>query len=103
MDDNFIEQVLRDLTQKDALLHLLLVDRVDLINKVEIGGPLGHSDHKVIEIKTSVDGRKSISRTSAQDLGTSRTDFRLLRELVGEIPWENVFFRCSHSSVLLTF
>ncbi|KAJ7411703.1 hypothetical protein WISP_101529 [Willisornis vidua] len=57
LDDNFMEQVLRKATQKDAL-DLLLVNKEDLMNKVETGSHLGHSSHKVIEIKISVDCRK---------------------------------------------
>ncbi|KAJ7420290.1 Sodium/calcium exchanger 3 [Willisornis vidua] len=79
VDDNFMEQVLRELTQKNAILGLLLVSRVDLMSKAEIGGHLGHSDHEVIEFKISVDRRKSANKTSALDM--RRADFRLLREL----------------------
>ncbi|KAJ7395040.1 adaptin ear-binding coat-associated protein 1 [Pitangus sulphuratus] len=89
MDDNFMKQVLRDPTWKGALLDLLLVNRVDLLRKVEIGGHLGHSDHKVIEFKISVDRRKSASKTSTLDM--RRAAFRLLRELLSKVPWENVF------------
>ncbi|KAJ7395427.1 Serine/threonine-protein kinase DCLK1 [Pitangus sulphuratus] len=46
----------------------------------EIGGCLGHSEHKVIEFKISVDRRKNASKSSALDM--RRADFRLLRELV---------------------
>ncbi|KAJ7402613.1 hypothetical protein BTVI_84829 [Pitangus sulphuratus] len=71
--------VLRELAQKDALLDLLLVNRVDLMNEVEIGGCLGHSEHEAIKFKLSVDRRKSASKTSALDM--RRAEFRLLREL----------------------
>ncbi|KAJ7414765.1 rna-directed dna polymerase from mobile element jockey-like [Willisornis vidua] len=87
--DNFMKQVLRDLTWKDALLDLLLVNRADLMSKVEIGAHLGHNNYKVIEFEISVDRRKSASETST--LLMRRADFRLLRELVNKIPWENVF------------
>lgn len=43
LDNNFMEQVLRELTQKDALLDLLLVNRIDLMNEVEIDSCLGKS------------------------------------------------------------
>ncbi|KAJ7397530.1 hypothetical protein BTVI_134533 [Pitangus sulphuratus] len=49
LDDNFMEKVLGD--QKDSLLDLLLVTRGDLMTEVEIGGHLGHNNHKVIEFK----------------------------------------------------
>ncbi|KAJ7405426.1 hypothetical protein BTVI_69140 [Pitangus sulphuratus] len=72
------QEVLREPTQKDAL-DLLLVNRVDLVSEVEIGGHLGHSDHEVIKFKISVDRSKSASKTSTLDM--RRVDFRLLREL----------------------
>ncbi|KAJ7400183.1 hypothetical protein BTVI_107551 [Pitangus sulphuratus] len=58
LDDNFMEQVLRELTWKDALLDLLLVNRVDLMMEVEIGGCLGHSDHGAISLKSLLTGGK---------------------------------------------
>lgn len=76
-----MEQVLRKLPWKDALLDLLLVNRVDLVSEVVvIGSHLGHSNHKAIEFKISSDRRKSACKTSALD--TRRTDLRLLRKLV---------------------
>ncbi|KAJ7410618.1 rna-directed dna polymerase from mobile element jockey-like [Pitangus sulphuratus] len=80
LDDNCLEQVLREVTRKDALLDLLLVNRKDLVNKVEIGGRLGHSDHEAIKFKISVDRKKSAIKPSTLDM--RRADFRLLRELV---------------------
>ncbi|KAJ7422553.1 hypothetical protein WISP_37402 [Willisornis vidua] len=48
------------------------------MSEMEIGGCLGHSDHKGIEFKTSVDKRKSASsKTSALDM--RRADFRLFQ------------------------
>ncbi|RMC19574.1 hypothetical protein DUI87_03132 [Hirundo rustica rustica] len=79
LDDNFMEEVLRELTRKDALLDLLLVNREGLVREVEIGNCLGHSNHKAIEFKISVDRRKSASKTSTLDM--MRKDFGLLREL----------------------
>ncbi|KAJ7407901.1 hypothetical protein WISP_123994 [Willisornis vidua] len=38
LEDKFMEQVLRELTRKDALLDPLLVNRMDLMSQVEIGG-----------------------------------------------------------------
>ncbi|XP_027523118.1 nipped-B-like protein [Corapipo altera] len=84
-----VNKVLRESTWKDALLDLLLVNRVDLVSKVGIGGRLDHSDHEGIEFKISVDRRKSANKTST--LAMRRANFRLLRELVSEVLWENVF------------
>ncbi|KAJ7428099.1 adaptin ear-binding coat-associated protein 1 [Pitangus sulphuratus] len=82
LDDNFMEQVLRKMTQKDALLDMLLVNRVDLVSEVEICGHLGHSKHEAVEFRISVDRRKSANKTST--LAMRKADFRLLRELVSK-------------------
>lgn len=84
-----MEEVLRELAGKDSILDLLLVDRVDLMSKVEIGGCLGHIDHKMIKFKISVDRQKSASKIPALDM--RRTGFRLLRELMSKVLWEHVF------------
>lgn len=52
--EHYMVQTLREPTQKDALLGLLLINREDLVTEVEIGSCLGHSDHEAIEFKTSV-------------------------------------------------
>ncbi|KAJ7403393.1 hypothetical protein BTVI_77325 [Pitangus sulphuratus] len=88
LDDSFMEKVLRKLTLKNALLDLLMVNRADLVSEVEISGCLGHSEHKVMELKVSVDRRKSTNKTSTQDMRIA--DFRLLRDLLSKVPWENV-------------
>ncbi|KAF4795393.1 hypothetical protein TURU_093182 [Turdus rufiventris] len=91
-DDNFMEQVLRKPTGKDALLDLLLVNREDVMSKVVTGAYLGHSDHgaiEAIEFKISVDRRKSASKSSILD--ERRAELRLLKELVTKVPWENAF------------
>ncbi|KAJ7422845.1 hypothetical protein BTVI_12169 [Pitangus sulphuratus] len=54
LDNNFMVQVLREQTWKDALLDLLLVNRVDLMREVEVGVCLGHSEQEVIEFKISI-------------------------------------------------
>lgn len=55
LDDNCMVQVLREPTQKDAILDVLLVNREDLVSKVEMSGHPGHSDRGVIAL---LSGRK---------------------------------------------
>ncbi|GAB0186493.1 hypothetical protein GRJ2_001114600 [Grus japonensis] len=86
LDDNFLVQVLKEPTRKGALLDLLLVNREGLMGEVAIGGRLGHSDHEVVEFKIFGDRRKTATKTSTLDM--RRADFRLLRELVSQVPWE---------------
>lgn len=50
-----------------------------------IGGCLGHGDHKPSSLKISVD-----SEEKCQQNFNPGHDFRLLRELEGKVPWENV-------------
>lgn len=89
LDNNFMEQVLREPTLKDYLLDLLFLNRVDFMSKVVVGGHLGYSDCEIIEFKILVDRRRSPSKASTLDMW--RADFRVLRELVSDVPWENVF------------
>ncbi|GAB0180024.1 hypothetical protein GRJ2_000467700 [Grus japonensis] len=85
-DDNFLVQLLKEPTRKGALLDLLLMNREGLMGEVAIGGHLGHSDHEVVEFKIFGDRRKTATKTSTLDM--RRADFRLLRELVSQVPWE---------------
>lgn len=80
LDDNFIEQVIKELAWKGAFLDLLLLNRVGLLSKVEIGSHHGHSDPEEIQFKIPVDRRKSACKTSA--LNMRKADFRLLKKLV---------------------
>lgn len=86
---NFLVQVLRKPTRKGALLDLLLVNREGLVGKMVIGGCLGHNDQEVVEFKIFGDRRKTTTKTSTLESG--RADFRLLRKLVSEVPWETAF------------
>lgn len=52
-----------------------------------IDGCLGHTEHKAIELKISIDRRKNANKTSALDIRRAK----LLRSLVSEVSWENVF------------
>lgn len=56
---------------------------------MEIGGHLGHSSHKAIEFKISLDRRKNASTISTP--GIIRADFGLIREVVSKVSWDNVF------------
>ncbi|TRZ24712.1 hypothetical protein HGM15179_002414 [Zosterops borbonicus] len=54
-------------------------DGEDLMSKVENGRHLGHSDHKAIKFKISVDRRKNASKTSTLDRQEESRNFRFLR------------------------
>lgn len=69
--DNFLVQVLRELTRKGVLLDSLLVNREALKGGMVIGGCLGHSDHEVVKFKTFGGRRRTATKTSTLDLGTA--------------------------------
>lgn len=58
------------------------------MDKMAIGGQLGHSDHVILDIRIIGDKRKTATKTSTLDMG--KADFTLLRMLVGKIPWETL-------------
>lgn len=87
-----MESVLRELTQKDALLDLF-VNREDLMRKVEFGGHLGQSNCESPSLKS----KEKYSKTSALD--KRKRNSRLLRELVSKI----IFLHMLGLSVLVSF
>ncbi|KAJ7419856.1 hypothetical protein BTVI_23650 [Pitangus sulphuratus] len=79
-----IRKVLRKPAWKDVLLDLLLVSRVNLMRQLDIGGCLGHTDHKVTKFKISGGRRKSASKTSTLDI--MKADVAAQVTDTGEIP-----------------
>lgn len=59
------------------------------MGEVVIGGCPGHSDHEMAEFKIFGNRRKTASKSSALAMETA--DFRLLSELVCEVPLEPAF------------
>lgn len=57
-----MEKVLREPTQKDAVFDLLLVNRENLMSKVEIGAILATAITKPLSLKISVDSRKVLAK-----------------------------------------
>lgn len=81
--DNFLVQVLRELTRKSSFLGSLLVNRKGLMREVAIGSHSGHGSHKAVKYKIFDDRRKIATKTPALDM--VRPDFRMLRELVSKV------------------
>lgn len=75
--------------RKGALLDLIFVNRESLMDEMVISAHHGNGDHEVVKFKILGDRRKTVTKTST--LNIRRTDFRLLRELVVNIPWETAF------------
>ena len=82
-DDNLDRQ-----TRGEALLDPVLTNVEEIIKDLKMGGGLGCSDHALVEfmILRNVDLAKSGVRT----LKFRRANFRLCKELLDEISWEEV-------------
>ena len=48
INDNFLRQLVNVPTRENNILDLILTDRDDLVNNLEVGGRLGNSDHEEI-------------------------------------------------------
>ncbi|KAK4818201.1 hypothetical protein QYF61_008585 [Mycteria americana] len=88
VEDNFLTQLVSESAREGAPLDLLFVNREGLVSNVTVGGFLGHSNHKMIELLILGEVRKGVSRTAALDF--RRADFGLFRRLVIRVPWEAV-------------
>ena len=86
--DNFLTQLVREPTREGALLDLLFVNREGLVDDVEVGGRLGHSDHEIVEFSILREARRGLSRTDILDF--QRADFDLFEHVLDRIPWEMV-------------
>lgn len=78
-----MDQVLRELTQKDALLDLLLVYREGLIAGVGIGGRLLVSPCRSVKGQNFTSGAKRCSQNSAAHGSASRFTTALLSPKTG--------------------
>ncbi|PKU39519.1 rna-directed dna polymerase from mobile element jockey-like [Limosa lapponica baueri] len=85
VEDNFLTQLVSELTRESALLDLLLVKREELVGEVKIGGHLGHSDHEMIEFLILGKTRGRVTKTTTLDF--RRANFDLFRRLLDKIPW----------------
>ena len=87
MEDNFLTQVMGELTREGTRLDLLFVNREGLVGDVMAGGHFGHSDHELI-VFDSWRSKVGVSRTATLDF--QRADFGLFRSLADRVPWEAV-------------
>jgi len=75
VEDNFLTQMVKELTRKGTLLDLFFVNREGLLGDVMVGGCLGHSDHGMTELLILREVRRGVSRTATLDFW--RADFGL--------------------------
>jgi len=86
LEDNFLVQLLRELTRKAVFLDLLFVNREGLL---VICVCLGHRDKEVAEFQ--ILGNKRITASKTLTLSIGRAGFGLLKDLVSKDPWESTF------------
>ena len=86
MEDNFLTQLVSELTRGGALLDLLLVNREELVGQVKAGGRLGCSDHEMIEFSILGETKRGVSKPATLDF--RRADFDPFKRLIDKIPWE---------------
>ncbi|PKU47773.1 nipped-b-like protein [Limosa lapponica baueri] len=102
VEDNFLMQLISELTRESALLDLLLVNREELVGEVEVGGRLGHSDHEMIEFSILGETRRKAVRIVFQNK-SSRTVITITVEEVATvqtIPSEMIL--CIFNSIYST-
>jgi len=74
IDDNFLMQVVEEPTRKGALLDLALTNKEGLVEDVKVGGSLGCSDHKMIELRILCGSSRAISRIKTLDFRRANFD-----------------------------
>jgi len=88
VEDNFLTQLVSELTGGGASLDLLFTNREGLVGDVVVGVCLGRSDHEMIESTVQNEVKRGASKTTTMDF--RRADFGLFRTLVERVPWERV-------------
>lgn len=58
INDFFLEQLILEPTEGEAILHLILSNTQDLVQKRSAGEPLGNSDHNIITFDNLAGGSK---------------------------------------------
>lgn len=82
IEENFLVQVLDKATRDEVLPDLVLTIAEELNKEGKLGGTWGYSDCALFELV--------ILREMAKSKVSRRTNFRLFRELLDEVPWEVV-------------
>ena len=85
INDNFLIQVVEEPTRKGALLDLVLTNKEGLVENVKAGGRLGCSNHEMVEFRILCGRSRAIIRIKTLDF--RRSNFGLLKDLLGGIPW----------------
>ena len=83
-EDNFLAQVIDELTRGEALLDLVLTNAEESVKEVKIEGSLGCSDHDMVEFV--ILKNVGLTKSGVRTLCLRRPNFRLLKELPSGIP-----------------
>ena len=83
--DNFMVQKVEEATRGKTILDLVITNKEDLVNGVEVVGTLGKSDHALLEFVIQLEGEAKHSQTRILDF--KKANFCKLRELLAVIPW----------------
>lgn len=87
VENNFPKQKTKNPTGRSSLLELLFINGEGPVRDMDVGSCFGHGDH-ITEFLILGEFRRRVSKTAALDF--QRADFKLLRILVGRVPWESV-------------
>jgi len=85
MDDNFLLQVIERPMSRDAVLDLVLINKLGLVGNSNPKGSFGCSDHKEVWFRILRAAREAQSKLTTMDFMS--TDFGLFRDLLSRVPW----------------
>ena len=86
MGDNFLTQLVSELTSEGTRWTYCLQSEKDFVVGVVVGGHLGHSNHEMTELSIHGEVRRWVSKTATLNL--QRGDFGLFRRLIDRVAWE---------------
>jgi len=87
-EDNFLMQVLEELTRQGMLLDLVLTNRHGPVRDPKVWGSLGYSNLEMMESK--ILSRRSKAKSRIATLDFWRANFDLFQNLLGGISWVKV-------------
>ena len=90
VNDFNLQQLVHSPTRQLNILDLVLTDRVDCIDKVEVAAGLPGSDHDAVHFTTSLRKRK-FSTQKRWSFNFKKADFEGFNELLSKVPWDCCF------------
>lgn len=87
MEENFLVQLVNELSRGGASLDLLFTNSEGLMGEVMVRGHLRLSDHETTEFSVLAEVRRRFSKTTT--MGFPRADFGLFKALVKSVPLED--------------